>query len=72
MTQYQVQKLHIIKREVKIIKNNMVRKLDDKVLFYLVTPSIIHLDSMGKSNANINRHIIHLTLEKQRRKRIST
>jgi hypothetical protein len=34
MTQYQVQKLHIIKREVKIIKNNMVKKVEEKVVFY--------------------------------------
>jgi hypothetical protein len=70
MRQYQVQKLHIIKREVKIIKNNMVRKLEEKVMFYIATSSRIHLNSTGKGSANINWHSIYLTLQKQTRKRI--
>jgi len=70
MKQYQMQKLHIIKREVRIIKNNMVRNLEEKVAFYLDTSTRIHLDGMGKGSANINWHSIYLTLEKQTRKRI--
>jgi len=70
MTQYKVHKLRAIKREVKIVKNNMVRKLEEKVVCYLDTPPRIHLDSMGKGNAKINRHRIHLTPEIQTRERI--
>jgi hypothetical protein len=44
-----VQKLHIIKRDVKIIKNNMVRNLEEKVMFYLDTSSRIHLTGWVKA-----------------------
>jgi len=70
MTQYQVQKLHIIKREVKIIKNHMAGKLEEKVMFYFDTPTRNHIDSVDKGNENINRHGIHRPLEKQTGKRI--
>jgi hypothetical protein len=70
MTQHKVHKLRTNKREVKVVKNNMVRKLEEKVVCYLDTPPRIHLDSVGKGNAKINGHSIHLTLEKQTKKRI--